>query len=109
MGQAGGGFPTWWRQLHYGSEDELDNAQIAGPMLQQMTPPTVEARRHQPDRPVRIPECQARSSPARRGSAGRHFGSDEVARTSTAMYLASMLNGSGPPTPVAPISPAGCG
>jgi hypothetical protein len=28
MGQAGGGFRTWWRQLHYGSEDELDNAHL---------------------------------------------------------------------------------
>ena len=28
MGQAGGGFRTWWRQLHNGSEDELDNAHL---------------------------------------------------------------------------------
>ena len=28
MGQEGGGFRTWWRQLHNGSEDELDNAHL---------------------------------------------------------------------------------
>jgi len=27
-GQAGGGFRIWWRQLHKGSEDELDTAHL---------------------------------------------------------------------------------